>query len=117
MIRFRVLLFRIASALSLATVVYHVVGIFFAVDSSPAWRHSIFVGVGLFCCYGLTRRPWYFVYFFFVLLVQQYYSHGSFLLSQWTERNKIHWISVLLLIMLPVIFVSLVIDQRQERQE
>lgn len=109
-------LFRIAAFLSIGVSIYHSAGIFYPVDSSPPWRHAVFVVVSLFCCYGLVKRPGYFIYFFFVLLAQQFYSHGSYLIRQWYDLHKIHWISVVLLLILPVIFYSLVVDKRNKKQ-
>ncbi len=111
---YRYWLFKVISILSVVIAIYHFVGIFYPINSSPPWRHSIFVCVCLFCCYGFVKRPKYFNYFFFVLLVQQFYSHGLYLLSQWSDYNKVDWISLLLLVFLPVIFFALIIDLKSK---
>lgn len=109
----RSLLFKIASLLSFLVAVYHAIGIFYAVNSSPPLRHLVFVVVCLVCCYGFLKRPKYFIYFFFVLLVQQLYSHGWSLLFHWFH-GKIDWISLLLLIILPALFYLLARDAKNK---
>jgi phosphoglycerol transferase MdoB-like AlkP superfamily enzyme len=111
---YRPWLFNVAAGLSLVIAAYHVTGIFYPINSSPPWRHFIFACICLFCFYGFIKRPVYFTYFFFVLLIQQVYSHGSFLLSQWHDYNKVDWISLLLLIFLPVLFFNLLLDLRSK---
>ena len=105
-------LFKIASLLSMAVAVFHLVGIFYPINSSPSWRHLLFVFIALFCSYGLVKRPKYFAYFFFLLIVQQFYSHGGSLISQWSKHQTIDWVSLLLLIFLPVIFLNLILDSK-----
>ena len=112
---YRTRLFKIASLLSLLAAVYHLVGIFYPINSSPAWRHLLFVCVALFCSYGLTKRPKYFVYFFFLLVVQQFYSHGGSLINQWIQYHTIDWISLVLLLFLPVIFFNLILESKSIR--
>jgi len=104
------------SILSLMVAAYHFVEIFYPIDPAPPWRHMIFVGISLFCCYGLVKRPKYFVYCFFVLLLQQFYSHGNYLLSQWYDFNKIDWISAVLLPFLLIIFFNLIMDLKTRSQ-
>src|SRR5258706_13107416 len=115
----RSLLFKITSLLSIAIAVYHLIGVFYSINSSPPWRHFIFACVCLFCGYGFTKRPKYFVYFFFALVAQQYYSHGSSLWSQWFRYAKIDWISLALLTSMSIILYNLIVDawERQFKAE
>jgi hypothetical protein len=108
----RQLLFKILSVLAFVLAAYHFVGIFYQINPSPPWRHALFVCICLLCSYGFIKRPKYFAYIFLALCVQQFYSHGSFLLSQWSDYSKVDWISLLLLIFLPVIFAALVRDSK-----
>jgi len=106
---------KVASLLSIVVALYHVIGIFYPINSSPPWRHFSFTCVSLFCSYGFAKRPKYFIYFFFLLLVQQYYSHGGYLLSQWFDYGKIDWISLVLLLLLPILFYSLLMDRKSQK--
>jgi hypothetical protein len=111
---YREWLFKIVSALCLIIAAYHLVGIFYPINASPSWRHFVFVGICLVCVYGFIKRPKFFVYFFFVLLVQQFISHGQSLKTQWFDYNEIDWISLLLLIFMPFLLVSLFIDSKSK---
>jgi len=88
----------------LVTAIYHSVGIFYQVNDSPAWRHGLFVLINLFCIYGLFKRPWYFIYFLVLLLLQQFYSHGGDLQAYYKQTGKIDWLSLLDILFL-VIFL------------
>jgi hypothetical protein len=115
---YRTGLFKTGSFLLLVAAVYHLTGIFYPIypiNSSPVWRHTLFACVDLFCVYGLLKRPTYFVYFFFSLMVQQFYSHGGSLIQQWNENHMIDWISLLILIILPVFFINLILESRSRR--
>jgi hypothetical protein len=110
----RKFLFRIFALLALLLAVYHFVGIFYPINSSPYWRHLIFVFVNLFCSYGLIARPRFFNYFFFLLMLQQFYSHGGSLLNQWSARKSVDWVSLFVLIFLIVIFVNLILETKTD---
>ena len=110
-------LFIAFAILTLISAGYHFLDIFYPFDKSPVWRHILFIGINLFCTYGVLKRPKYFVYFFAVLLVQQYYSHGSFLVNLWIEKGQIHWISVIDLLLMPIGLICLVDDYRMKRSQ
>jgi hypothetical protein len=106
---------KTASILSLVLAIYHFVGIFYPLNSSPPWRHALFVGICLCCSYGFLKPSRYFTYFFLALLVQQFYSHGRNILSQWHD-DKVDWTSFLLLFLLPVIALNLILDVKSKIQ-
>lgn len=105
-------LFVAFGVLSAMTALYHFISIFYNLDLAPIWRHLVFVGVNLFCIFGFLKRPGYFVYFLAILLVQQYYSHGSYMVSLWCQRGQIHWISVFDLLLLPVALICVIEDRK-----
>jgi hypothetical protein len=111
----RSLLFKVFAALSCLAALYHFVGLFYKVDAAPIWRHTLFVFITLFCFYGFIKRPMYFVYFFGVLLLQQYYSHGTYMFKLWTQTLQIHWISVFDLLLLPIGFMVLLEDYKYKK--
>ncbi|GHM98544.1 hypothetical protein WSM22_00340 [Cytophagales bacterium WSM2-2] len=108
----RTTFFKVVAILGVVVAIYHVVGIFYPVNDSPPWRHGVFIVVSLFCSYGFIKRPKYFLYFFAVLSVQQFYSHGSDIISTWQEKHNIDWISVALLIAIPFILYNLIVDAK-----
>jgi len=110
---FREWLFKIASVLSLVIGAYHLVGIFYPVNSSSPPRHFVLLCICLICAYGFIKRTKFFAILFFVLLIQQFISHGQSLITEWSS-NRIDWISLMLLIFMPLLLVSLFIDLKSK---
>jgi hypothetical protein len=92
---------------------YHFIGIFYKLNSSPVWRHILFIVINIVCVYGLLNRPLWFIFFFFLLLIQQLYSHGGDILWHWQHEHRIDWISVGVVILMPAIFVLLLWDRKR----
>lgn len=108
----RNVLFKVFAFFGTLAAIYHFAGIFYKVDESPAWRHVLFVVINLFVVYGVLKRPKYFVYIVAILVIQQYYSHGTYLVNLWIEKKQIHWISVFVLVLLPIVLLCLIEDYR-----
>lgn len=111
----RTVLFKVFAALFFCVAIYHLVSVFYKTDDSPVWRHLLFVAINLFCVYGFLKRPAYFVYFVALLLVQQYYSHGTHLVNFWIEKRRIDWPDVLVLLLLPVSLICLTEDRKMKK--
>jgi hypothetical protein len=94
---FRIMIVALAVAAS-----YHFIGIFFEINESSPRRHFVFVLVDLICLYGFVKRPAYFVFIFLAFMIQQYYSHGEYLVLLWINEGQVHWISVCVLILMPI---------------
>ena len=92
--------------------VYHFIGLFYKINDAPIWRHVLFVLVDFYCVYGLLKRPKYFVYFFLIMTIQQYYSHGFQLIENWNAAHKIHWVSLFILVLFPIGLWFLYIEQK-----
>jgi hypothetical protein len=105
------ILFIVLAGLCGIAALYHTTGIFYTVNSSPAWRHGLFIVINLICIYGLMKRPRWFIWFFFLLLLQQLYSHGSDIIGHWKLEHRIDWISMVVIILMPLIFILLVSDR------
>jgi hypothetical protein len=112
----RIIFFAFA-ILSIMAAIYHLIGIFYKINDSPIWRHSLFVIINLFCVFGFIKRPRYFIYIYVVLIIQQYYSHGQHLIKLWDLEHKIHWISLFVLILLPIGLICLLTDYKTNRIE
>ena len=101
---------------------YHVIAIIassfnfpmhiFGTDRSPIWRHALFTVIGIIIIYGSLKRPRWFVWFVGVLTLQQWYSHGSYAFRLWRSEHTIHWISITVILLLPVVFAVLLADRR-----
>jgi hypothetical protein len=107
------ILFIVFAILSGAAAIYHFTGIFYKLNSSPVWRHVVFIFINIISIYGLLKRPQWFTQFFFVLMVQQLYSHGRDLLWHWNHEHRIDWISSAVLIFMPVVFIFLLLEKRK----
>ena len=113
----RNILFKVFAVLGCLAGIYHFTCVFYKVDESPVWRHILFVGINIFCVYGFLKRPKYFVYFVALLFVQQFYSHGTYMVNLWQKSNKIHWLSVFNLLLLPIGLICLIEDYKLKNQK
>lgn len=89
---------------------YHALGLFIPVNEAAIEHHALFVVLDLFSAYGFIRRPPYFNVFFALFTCQQYYTHGHDLVSYWTAFHQVHWISVLVLLVMPLALAKLLVD-------
>ena len=104
-------IFIVFAALAFAAMLYHTVGAVQPFDATPAWRHTLFIGITTICIFGLLKRPKWFVWFFGVLTIQQLYSHGSHFIQVFRE-NKINPIDTAVLLLMPLIFILLLKDRK-----
>ena len=106
-------IFFIAFAgVALLATMYHIKGIFYPTEATPTWRHALFVFINIICIYGVLKRPGWFTWFIGLLTLQQWYSHGSYAVKLWQQEHQIHWISIADVILLPVLFILLIVDQK-----
>ena len=104
-------IFWFFAALFAIAAIYHIVGLFHHVNDAPKWRHAAFVVINTFCIYGLLKRPKWFAYLFFILLVQQLNSHGSSLIDAWNKYHQVSWTDLSVVIITPFIFLALLSEQ------
>jgi hypothetical protein len=109
------ILFIVFAVLGFAVLIYHIVGAIKPFDATPAWRHSVFIGINIICFYGLLKRPAWFLWFWGILTLQQLYSHGSHFVRLLSE-NKFTWIDFFVLLLMPLGFILLLIDKRSTRK-
>lgn len=104
-------IFKIAALFYFVTAIYHSLFVFgiTPMDSSSVERHAIFVGLTLFMSYGLWISPNFkFTIFFFVMTMQQLWSHGGDLLRQWNESSQIDWVSVPSVLGFPILLFLMI---------
>ena len=92
---------------------YHVTGLFYTINDATVLHHAVFVALDTFCVYGFARRPRYFVFCFAVFTIQQYFSHGNYLIDIWKSKNEVHWISVFVLTLMSVGLLFLIKEYSQ----
>lgn len=107
-------LFMLFAVLLFLAAMYHLVAIFYEINDASVWRNLLFGVIDLFCVYGALKRPKYFVYLVALFVVQQYYSHGTYLINMWNEKRQIHWISIFDLLLCPIAFIILVEDYKMK---
>ena len=107
--------FRVFASFLVVAAAYHLLGIFVKINDDPPWRHALFVGVDLLFAYGLLKRPPYFSWLFLLFLGQQYFTHGGKLLRRWEQQGTVDWISLVVLVLLPVVFYFLRKDAQAQR--
>ena len=105
------------ATLFIAAAVYHAVHIFVpeTANASPPWRHALFVLINLAVAGCLVLRPRAFVGAFALLTVQQIYGHGSMAWDAWQIRQQVDWVSLGIVVLMPLLLGLLVLDARRSR--
>jgi hypothetical protein len=109
--------FVLATLFAFLAAVYHAValiGTCFGVAASSPQRHALFIGINLALALGVWYRPRWFVWLFALLCAQQFYSHGRRAID-WASAGRVDWISLLVLVALPIAFFMLLRDSRGNR--
>jgi hypothetical protein len=111
-------LFRIFAAMIALAGLYHMLGLVMPAISpqTPAWRHALFVGINIATAWLMLRRPPWFWAVFAVLTLQQLYGHGGKIIRVWQSVGRIEWISLLVVILMPIMAVLLYRDWRLSRE-
>lgn len=109
-------LFLFFSLFFVGAALYHFIGIFHKINDAPVWRHTLFVIINLFCVYGLLKRPWYFLYFFFLFMLQQFNGHGRKALALLAEGQAIDWVGMCEMPILLAIFILLILDKCDKKK-
>jgi hypothetical protein len=76
-------------------------------EPSATLRHAVFVGINLTCIAGLLLRPPLFKYVFGLLVVQQIYGHGGSAWQAWALHREIDYVSLFIVIMMPLTWAVL----------
>ncbi len=109
--------FIIFAVLFLISAGYHLVALFFPLNESPPWRNLLFTVVNILAAIGLLKRPSWFIFPYILLMIQQLYSHGTDLVRLWNAEHRFDWISLLVLLVMPAIFVFLLVDRKGTRDK
>jgi hypothetical protein len=106
-------IFFIAALLAGITSVYHLYYAF-TTTGSIMTRHIVFIFISLLLIFFFLKRPPYFIIPFFLLCVQQLYSHGSRFARHLSEKN-IDWISAGVIIIMPFLLYLLILEKRTSK--
>ena len=107
------IIFIVFAVLAFCVLVFHVKGIIYPTANSPWWRHALFVVINGISIYGILKRPKWFIWFVGLLTLQQWYSHGSYAVELWQTAHQIHWISLGVIVLLPILFILLIFDRKK----
>ena len=107
-------IFAVLAALSAGAAAYHVAGAVGRLvgDTTPHWRHALFIAIDVVGVWYLLRRPLPLLPIFGVLVGQQFFSHGGRAMRWWAESARVDAISIGTLVALSVTFVLLTLDAR-----
>lgn len=86
---------------------YHLNAIFFPMNEISKSRNFLFVLINFICAFEMKSKHKFFLIPFSVLLVQQFYSHGSSFILKYSQNN-FDWRSVLVLIFFPLIYTAFI---------
>jgi len=103
------LVFGVLTGLCLVTVIFHLVAI--AESSGDAPRHALFAALNVALAAALWARPRWLVWPLGALVVQQLWSHGHDLASA-CARGEIDWVSIGVLVVMPLMLVLVWHDRR-----
>ena len=71
------------------------------------WRHLLFIAIDLAAAALVLYRPRGATIAIAALTAQQLYSHGSYAWLLWRKEGRVDWISVGVIVVLPIAFVLL----------
>jgi len=77
------------------------------------WRHALFVVISAACSGLLLRRPPWFLPAYALLTVQQVYSHGWGVWLSWTVEQRVDWLALAVVVIVPFTLVLLAWDARE----
>jgi hypothetical protein len=108
--------FRIFATLFAGAAIYHAVAFFYPAvsDERSHWRHAAFCGIDLVCAWCLIKRPKWFVVAFLLLTFEAIWGHGKHAWLLWHMQSRIDWLSLAVLIVVPLAMALLVKDARRQ---
>lgn len=111
-------LFRIFAAASLAAAAYHVavyVHPAFSPGGSPA-RHAVFAVIYAICAFLFLRRPLWFVFVFALVAAETVWSHGMHAWRLLQNEERFDWLSIAVVLLVPVALMFLLHDAWTRRR-
>ena len=109
-------LYRIFAAIFAGAAVYHMVGATgIAFHNVPPWRHAVWVPInGLMAWAFWLARPWL-IAPLAAITAWSFYSHGWLAFLEWRETGHFDWLSLGVIVVLPVMLARAICDARSNR--
>lgn len=120
--------FRLAAGVLLSAAVYHcaaainpaiekaVYGVGY-LPGYPSWRHLLWVSIDVSLAGLLLRCPWWLLWPYIVMLVEQLHGHGGNAWRLWAQSGRISWIDVGVLAGEFLLFFFLILDRHERSTE
>jgi hypothetical protein len=107
-------IFRLFALLFLAAATYHLLGWLVPAAGIPGlpWRHALFVAIDSIVAILLLRPQRWLVLPFALLTLQLLYSHGSDTWRLWHMERRVAWISVGVVVMMPIMLAVIIREMR-----
>ena len=77
-----------------------------------SFQHMLFIIINGICIYGILKRPDWFIWFAGLLTFQQWYSNGSYAITAWNKTQQVHWLSIGLIILFPLLVFFLILEKK-----
>jgi hypothetical protein len=116
------IIFTVFALLACCALIYHVKEIispskktFAIISLIGSSRHVVFALINCICIYGILKRPVWFIWFLGLLTLQQWYSHGSYLIEYWRTSHHLHWISLAVIVLMPLLLYLLILEKKSNQ--
>ena len=101
----------------MAAAAYHVAAYVhpaFSTGGSPA-RHAVFAVIDTVCAYLFVRRPLWFVFVFAAVAAETVWSHGQHAWRLLQNEERYDWLSIAVVLLIPVVLAFLIKDAVDRR--
>ncbi len=118
------IIFIVFAALAFFSLINHIIEIIYPDKSAHAIitlvgsaRHVVFAFINAVCIFGILKRPVWFIWFLGLLILYQWYIHGSYLAEFWQLKHQVRWISIAVIVLLPLLFYFLMLEQKSKQKD
>jgi hypothetical protein len=78
-------------------------------------RHLFFVFLNIWGIYLMQKRPPFLFYLFPILLIQQYYSHGTHFYKCYMEKGEIRLLDMAVFFVMPIAYYFIWVDFKNKK--
>ena len=116
------IIFIVFAVMACCSLIYHIKEIispskktFTIISLVGCARHVVFAFINCICIYGILKSPVWFIWFLGLLTLHQWYSHGSYLIEYWRSSHHLHWISLAVIVLMPLLFYLLILEKKSNQ--
>jgi hypothetical protein len=116
------IIFIVFAVLAFCSLLNHIIEIIYPDKSQHAIitlvgsaRHIVFAFINCICIFGILKRPVWFTWFLGLLILYQWYTHGSYLVEFWKLKQQVRWISIAVIVLLPLLFYFLILERKSKQ--